>query len=105
MPIYEYRCRPCDLKHLAHLSIRQYENAAMPNCPICGQPMRRDWNLQIAPVMQEQWAPPLGQAVSSERQFADVLKAKEDEASARLGYDVTYAVGSREDTKPAGIDD
>ncbi len=92
MPLYEYRCRKCDLKHLAHLSIRQYEDAVLPNCPVCNESMRRDWNLQIAPVMQEQWAPPVGRAVSDMKQFNDALKAKQDEASARQGYDVTYGI-------------
>jgi len=105
MPLYEYRCRNCDLKHLAHLSIRQYEDAMFPNCPVCNKEMRRDWNLQIAPVMQEQWAPPIGKAVSNMNQFNDALKIKSEEASARLGYDVNYVTGSAEDTKPAGIDD
>jgi transcription elongation factor Elf1 len=104
MPLYEYVCNKCDLKHSAHMTIDQYEQAPTPNCPVCDQYMRRDWHLQIAPVMQEQWAPPVGKMVSDNKQFEDALKEKSDEASARLGYDVNYVSGSKEDTKRKDFD-
>jgi len=85
------------------MPISDYERFGQPSCPTCQQLLTREYNLQIAPVMQEIFATPIGEHVSDMKQFDDALKRKSEEMSGRMGFDVNYQPVDPKDGKHVGV--
>lgn len=107
MPIYEYTCKgPHDVIEMVFIhTIAEHDTWTPPDCPHCDVPLRRIYNVQIAPVMQAHHNATIGKEISSMNQFKSELSRKQDAMSERLGFDQHYAIGDRSDRKHLGVTD
>jgi hypothetical protein len=104
MPVYEYWC-PVDREVWSTVkSIAEYGAHPESYCPSCGGFGKREFSVQIAPVMQEHYNPSFGM-VSDPRDYQRALDAKAREATERTGIEHKYGLADPMDTKTLGVDD
>jgi putative FmdB family regulatory protein len=102
MPLYEYKCRNCGNID----STLTHRGDSMGACPRCqdGQ-LTRLFSIAVQRPMHEHFNHTVGQVVSSNRQFDNLLKQKSDEATERTGIEHRFVRHDPGDAKAIGVTD
>lgn len=87
MIIYAYRCRTCGLSQDS--TTRAQSLGPCPD-PHCSGELKRRYQLQLAPVMQEHYNPSVDGYISSEKQLREKLKRKSDEYTEYTGIESNF---------------
>lgn len=89
MPIYEYKCPYCNYRVP---SLERADKLHVEECPSCGfsGDYKRVFGFAMKPIMHEHFNRSVQKPISSMKQYADELKRKSDEESARDGMERRY---------------
>jgi putative FmdB family regulatory protein len=102
MPLYEYKCRSCGRIE----STIVHRGDVLRDCDHCvGGRFTRLFSIAVQRPMHEHFNPTVGQVVSSNRQFDDLLKQKSDEATERTGIEHRFVRHDPGDAKAIGVTD
>lgn len=101
MALYEYKCPECQ----SRTTVQQHGSRLEIPCVACGfgGPLKRVWNVQIAPVMQAHYNISVGQEISDNKQFERVLREKSDQAWEKTGIPHRFVPVDRSDKKTLGV--
>lgn len=101
MTIYLYRCPECDTEHLDH---RRGDRLPLA-CASCGHPgpLHRRFAISTHRPMQEHWNQSVNAPVSSMRDFAEKLKIRGEEYTARTGIESRFVPIDPADTRALGV--
>jgi hypothetical protein len=89
MAFYPFQCRTCNFALTIEAPVGS--TVTRPDCPMptCEAitPMARIYSFSAAPGFEDHYSHAAGGYVATRTKFRDMLKAKNDEMTARVGYD------------------
>lgn len=117
MPTYKFQCSGCGARRQEYMTfdehgrqtthheggVELYEVHLVPNTvKICGG-WQQVFNFRYLRPMPEHYSPFLDEHVKSRQHYDDLSKLKQEEMSARMGYDVEYVEIDPTDQRAAGV--
>lgn len=104
MALYSYLCPTCEGETIS-FTFAKLGVTIPESCDTCGNMgiTRAVTSINTSLSMPEHFNASLGKFVSNHGQFADGLKHKSDEMSARMGVDISYSEVDINDKKALGV--
>lgn len=103
MPIYEYKCSKCDHRVVSTERGNRLLGGKCAQCGVSPALYKRVFGFAMKPIMHEHFNRSVQKPISSMKQYADELKRKSDEESARDGMERRYVPVDLGDTQSLGV--
>ena len=87
MPLYPFKCS-CGTIYECFMHVEDYK---IPDCPECGEHMKRVFSPSATHFFEERWHSGIGAHVKSRHHLHEVMKRKEEEYEARVGIPIKYS--------------